>query len=257
MTQEEKAKAYDEALEQARKELKTCSSFDCDAAKRIIRVFPELKESEDEKTRKEIIDFFVRNVGLYPGIDRKEHRWLRWLEKLEDIKILKWRSVNECSDIPDGHVVVVAYGPGCFALDVVYGGKILHPTRGEIKATDVFYIPNTNENCGFIDKDNEQKEQKPSISCGHENDIEWSEEDERMVDIAEQCATNRDFTFSTIDEQLSFLSWLKYLSSRVLGIYWKPTKEQMRVLSKATPVNLMPEELSVYISLYEELKKLI
>lgn len=26
-----------------------------------------------------------------------------------------------------------------------------------------------------------QKEQKPSISCGHENDTEWSEEDEKML----------------------------------------------------------------------------
>ena len=44
MTIEEKAKAYDEALEQAKKELNTCGSLDCDAARQIFRLFPELRE---------------------------------------------------------------------------------------------------------------------------------------------------------------------------------------------------------------------
>ena len=48
MTIEEKAKAYDEALERARKELQACGSTDCDAARQIFRFFPELQESEDE-----------------------------------------------------------------------------------------------------------------------------------------------------------------------------------------------------------------
>ena len=38
--------------------------------------------------------------------------------------------------------------------------------------------------------------------------------------------------------------------------HWRPSEEQMRVLLKATPVNLMPEELRVYHSLYNDLQKL-
>ena len=38
-------------------------------------IFPELAESEDERIRKEIIEHLVKEVGLYPGEDRKEHRW--------------------------------------------------------------------------------------------------------------------------------------------------------------------------------------
>ena len=54
---EEKAKRYDEALNRAKKELDTCGSQDCDAARQIFRLFPELKESEDEKIKNEIIKF--------------------------------------------------------------------------------------------------------------------------------------------------------------------------------------------------------
>ena len=54
-TIEEKARAYDEALEQARDELKTCGSMDCDAARQIFRFFPELEDSEDERIRKWLI----------------------------------------------------------------------------------------------------------------------------------------------------------------------------------------------------------
>ena len=49
MTQEEKAKAYDEAIERAKKH---CADYVVET------IFPELKESEDEKIRKAIIEFF-------------------------------------------------------------------------------------------------------------------------------------------------------------------------------------------------------
>ena len=39
------------------KELNTCGSQDCDAARQIFRFFPELAESENEKIRKWLLDF--------------------------------------------------------------------------------------------------------------------------------------------------------------------------------------------------------
>lgn len=56
MTQEEKARAYDEALERAKEQIKECG--DNEGRKKMIRnIFPELHESEDEKTRKALIQF--------------------------------------------------------------------------------------------------------------------------------------------------------------------------------------------------------
>lgn len=55
MTQEEKAKAYDEALEVMRQWIAPCHTKEqLDALKK--SVFPELRESEDERIRKELIE---------------------------------------------------------------------------------------------------------------------------------------------------------------------------------------------------------
>ena len=56
MTQEEKARAYDEALERAKEQIKECG--DNEGRKKMIQnIFPELHELEDEKTRKALIQF--------------------------------------------------------------------------------------------------------------------------------------------------------------------------------------------------------
>lgn len=81
MNTEEKAKAYDKAIEKARKELQTCGSNNCDAARQIFRFFPKLKESEDEKIRKAIVKFFELQDDntTYSFIPKKNI--LAWLEK--------------------------------------------------------------------------------------------------------------------------------------------------------------------------------
>ena len=80
---EEKAQRYDEALEMARKELLTCGSTDCEAARQIYRFFPELKESEDEKIRKELLDYCKNKAEKYPNDPKYKNisAWIAWLEK--------------------------------------------------------------------------------------------------------------------------------------------------------------------------------
>lgn len=89
MTTEEKVKAYDEAVERAKKELNTCGSQDCDAARQIFRLFPELAESEDEEIRKAIIAYFKRNpyanIDDDAGIGTREA--IAWLEKQKKTKV--------------------------------------------------------------------------------------------------------------------------------------------------------------------------
>lgn len=70
MTDKEKAKAYDEAIERA-KEL-----YDNEIAEEI---FPELKESEDEKIRKEIISI-LRNA-YWTSNRNRFNELVAWLEK--------------------------------------------------------------------------------------------------------------------------------------------------------------------------------
>jgi len=81
LTIEQKAKAYDEALERARKELHICGSIDCDATRQIFRFFPELKESEDEKIRKSLLEYLhtLPNHYAHNGVCAPE--WIAWLEE--------------------------------------------------------------------------------------------------------------------------------------------------------------------------------
>ena len=100
MTQEEKAKAYDEALEIARKELQTCGSTDCDVARQIFRLFPELKKSDDERIRKKLLSSFK---GIMADADEDELWYglpyndiIVWLEKQGEQKPYGQR--KECLD---------------------------------------------------------------------------------------------------------------------------------------------------------------
>ncbi|MCR4774589.1 MAG: hypothetical protein K5854_09570 [Prevotella sp.] len=83
---EEKVKRYDEALEKARKELQICGSSDCDAARQIFRFFPELKESEDEKIRKWLInEIKINHHNLDEDSVDFVDKAIAWLEKQDGI----------------------------------------------------------------------------------------------------------------------------------------------------------------------------
>ena len=96
MTQEEKARAYDEALEKAR-EIKEkimyshLSTESCKAVSEYIdAIIPELAESEDERIRKQLIDA-IKIGRSNSGISFTEEaasRYIAWLEKQKDINCL-------------------------------------------------------------------------------------------------------------------------------------------------------------------------
>ena len=79
MTQEEKARAYDKAFEEA----KNIHRFSSNIAeiKRMEQIFPELAESEDEKIRKELITH-CRNIRCVTEEGAEGiAKWVAWLEK--------------------------------------------------------------------------------------------------------------------------------------------------------------------------------
>lgn len=86
MTLEQKAKAYEDAIERAKEEL----GSGCFNKGSIEYIFPELKESAGEKIRKALIDYFEgwqtraidENAAYYKDIAIKDI--LAWLEKLKD-----------------------------------------------------------------------------------------------------------------------------------------------------------------------------
>ena len=78
MTIQEKAKAYDKALFKAM-ELGGDLTMPRSVAEKLFIIFPELKENEDEKIRKEIIKYI--KTGTY------HKSWVAWLEKQKPINV--------------------------------------------------------------------------------------------------------------------------------------------------------------------------
>ena len=79
MTEKEKAKAYDEALKKASAAYK---DEDRHLKATLERIFPELKESEDEEIRKEIISI-LRNT-YWTSNKNRFNELVAWIEKQRD-----------------------------------------------------------------------------------------------------------------------------------------------------------------------------
>lgn len=85
MTREEKAKAYDEALERARK-LNNGKDVDVGAGTTTCEyIFPELQESEDERIRKFICSI-IDNLEPKDFVGVKKMNVIAWLEKQKEQK---------------------------------------------------------------------------------------------------------------------------------------------------------------------------
>jgi hypothetical protein len=99
MTQEEKAKRYDEALERARKLQENSNGMIL--KKWLWNIFPELKENEDERIRKELIEL----ISYMHDADPRKRDWIEWLKKQGEVKetlcekCKKAQPSHSCQDI--------------------------------------------------------------------------------------------------------------------------------------------------------------
>ena len=94
LTIEEKAKAYDEALERA-KAINNEKDVDIESGTTICEyIFPELKESEDEKIKKEIISI-LRNT-YWTSNRNRFNELVAWFEKQDEQKpcMVQWKGDN-------------------------------------------------------------------------------------------------------------------------------------------------------------------
>ena len=93
MTIEEKAKRYEEAIERARAKY---AMKDQPIHQDLVDIFHELAESEDEKIRKEIINYFKCQSRDEPSRKDTHNRWIAWLEKQGEQKscMIQWKGDN-------------------------------------------------------------------------------------------------------------------------------------------------------------------
>ena len=107
MTEKEKAKAYDKAIERAKK------LHDNGITEEI---FPELKESDDERIRKWIIDDIRYNMNNEPlnnsEYKKKAEKAIAWLEKQGEQKptLPKWKYKKDNTPLLRDSIILNKYG---------------------------------------------------------------------------------------------------------------------------------------------------
>lgn len=136
MTQEEKAKRYDEAVERAKDCLKD-GTITNTAIDYISTIFPELKESEDEKIRKTIIDF-VNEYGDKFFSTLAKGNAIAWLEKQVDCSA-KWEKNTADNKPVINHSVLMKTTHGI--AEGYFVGSLWFQYRwsSNIKDSDVLY----------------------------------------------------------------------------------------------------------------------
>ncbi len=145
MTQEEKAKRYDEAIEKAKKVLLDCTPEEQNVVEYI---YPELKESEDEKLRKQVV-YAINQLHV---CECTKDKLKSWLEKQEQHK--KFRD------------------------SIQVGDKV---TRNEDGV-----LVNLSQLSRVAKKDEKQGEQKPADKVEHKFEIgDWVVYDHRAYQVVE------------------------------------------------------------------------
>ncbi len=248
---EEKAKAYDKAIERA----KEAASNGYVSQNFISDIFPELKVSEDERIRRNIIAA-LKGEGYYDCDLTNE--CIAWLEKQGSIANL---SEEEQNRISKGVLTSCAMSFIDYLDAHKYEGKMC-VSNGECED-----IENAFHNamwdrlhryyCKYIEKQGEQNlimakspqlgEQKPA----------WSEWDE---DILSEIIYFFEKGIPTVQHDFRiYVSWLKSLTGRYT---WKPSDDQIKVCkevyadilsAKGFDLGTVNGELN---RLEEELKKL-
>ena len=222
MTQEEKAKAYDKALEKARKMYNSTyhptegHGGVCYNNADLETLFPELKESEDEKVIKEIISIVksYRESCITEG----NHRFddcIAWLEKQGEQK------------------------PAWSEEDGIELYTIINFLKN----------PSTAKSCPTLRSN--AIDWLKSLKDRVQPKQEWGEEDLYMQEQAIKCVNNSGkLEVSTED----IADWLKSLKPQPR---WKPSEEQMNYLKKVYESYYFCDgERSALESLYNDLKKL-
>lgn len=267
MTTEEKAKAYDMALEAARKELGV-DRKEWGVIQRVLRnIFPELRESEDERIRNEIIAFIKQALHSGGGISvpkEKEDRWLAYLEKQkdhfrDDTKMVEQKpaeketTLNGFEKALDSFLFDFAHSSitDCEPKEYVknHSAYLLKAAYKELNAQlkqDLFEAQQEGRREGYEAAKNELKP------------VEWLEEDEVYLQDALWCVNQAAKIARGENDMGACWSAERWLKSLRPQHHWKPNDEQLRPLEYAIDYFKKKRNDTTYLeSLYNDLKKLM
>ena len=204
------------------------------------KVIIKKAESEDEKIRKEIINYILYKAD---GVsEEQEHSWIAYLEKQKDIED-RW----------------IEDRGQCF-WNGVEEGKMLAEKQKEQKPEWSEEDENARQNliAHFEGKvlrlsDEAKKEAVAWLkSLRPQPKQEWNEEDEEHRQWILECLADGKRKVPEFAEQYQVaFDWLKSLRP-----HWKPTEEQMKALEDAFRKDGSDKYRKTINSLYQNLKKL-
>ena len=245
LTIEEKAKAYDIALDKIKMLLGTSSSC---SREELEYVFLELKESEGERIRKELIEFVKSRLAGFPQCDK----FVAWLEKQGEHANFrnKIQIGDKVTRSEDGMLVNLSQlNRVAKPADKIEQKHIEWSEEDERErkhCVDFLNYPDMIEATPTVV--NGCKDWLKSLKDRVQLKQEWSEEDEKTL---KSVITNYESGYlPSIDKRDEIIKKLKTLK---LKKQWKPSKEQMEALWNVYEGG---EKQSALASLYNDLKKL-
>lgn len=221
--------SYEEKLRLAKEALES-GSYDKET---IEYIFPELKESEDEKIRKDIIRVFT---GEIPYTSKEENeKYITWLEKQgasytkEEVDDAYLKGINDAkNEIEKQHEANYQIRKDIATFIFNYRGDI----KDRAKWMDYLGIK-----ISFVEKQESVNKNKvvkgsiPDVATFSGQNLAWSEEDEKNLTRAIWYVENPALNVVK-DTMLS--EWLKSLKERVHPQpHWKPSEEQIQCLHDA------------------------
>jgi hypothetical protein len=223
---EEKARAYDEVTKKVNDYYEGKTKIYSDVDKTLNYLFPELKESEDDRIKKELIEYFKWNTEqILDNFDNKDV--LAWLEKHSEQKTIDEIAKEVCKNKESAMAFLKSAG--------------IMNEKGEL--ADEYKI--------------EQGEQNPEEADNLHNylygerEATWSEEDNINC---KRLLYFLDGGHLMHDHNIELSIWLKSLKERYT---WKPSEEQIEILDMVLTNESMDDNIArILRELREQLKKL-
>ena len=255
-------------------------------------IFPELTESDDERIRKAITEFFKNysENGTWKAIPDVTN-WIAWLEKQGENSVCKVKigetykciasprytcfRMGDIYHVKDNFVAeLINTCSGCFVLLENQGEQ--KPIIPKFRIGDIITPKDKNEHYTITDIVDEWYEfREKHINGGipiHYQDawqlveqkpVEWSDEDEKMLERLIRYFEDEEY-FSAEDD-VAYSIWLKSLKDRVgcevnctTKQQWKPSDEQMEAVRLAAEIGTANNSWAMNIlkSMYQDLQKL-
>lgn len=271
MTQEQKAKAYDEALEKARKLYNDAKANEYTSDMEDYEsIFPELAESEDERIRMALVEYFAPPVPFTEVCGMPVQKIRDWLEKQKEQKpvsvftfddILALESAMDMAKHDNDSDLYNALQNIFETVHDIYHGEV--PKPAEWSEEDESFLDSIEEAIhSYYDLNHAPQydywlEEKLK-SLRSQPKPEWSEEDEEMIaNIISSlhgymCVISGSKNYNNhetyIQKEIEFLNALRPS--------WKPSEEQMKALKNSAYGTYQNGDGPVLRGLYEQLLKL-